>query len=223
MIVCTVLIIGQSTFAALAARHIHEVASRSGREKIYLATVYIRDSPIESELAFVEDVLRIVFSELTPSHADIGSGVLERYKEYKRARFTGRKVSFRISLIAQALQERIAEVCAVDQAFLILDNLDHCSAPLKELIVRELAAIQQVGLKIMLTSRLPRYENHGTMDKNCDFNEEHFSISPYWHCRNCKKDICEICKGDETNCRGWYVSDFTSHCTKLDRRQVMKI
>ncbi|KAF2130074.1 hypothetical protein P153DRAFT_385310 [Dothidotthia symphoricarpi CBS 119687] len=190
---------GKSTFAALAAKRIHKARVETTGHHIYLATIFVAESLIENDLAFIEDLLRSVYHQITPLHVEIGPGVLAKYRDYKSAKHHGRKTSARISLISQALRERVAEINANGQAFLVLDNLDQSNASLRELIRRELSELQSLGLKIMSTSRLPRYEAIG--DKVCNWHDEPFETSLYWHCHDCRQDICETCKGDDQFCR----------------------
>lgn len=191
---------------ALTANRIRETYLSVHQHNSYLATVFINNEEIERDLTFLEDLLRSLYRQLTPEGAVIGSAVLVKYRDYQSARHKGRKASLRISLVSQALQWRVAEINARGQAFLILDNVDQCSAALRELLERELSNLQRIGLKIMTTSRLPRYEASETMvNVVCDFHAGDFQTDLYWHCDRCEKDICESCKGDEEDCRNWYV------------------
>lgn len=130
--------------------------------------------------------------------------MLVRYRDYQSARYKGRKASLRIGLVSQALQWRIAEINAGGQAFLILDNVDQCNAALRELLDRELSTLQNIGLKVVTTSRLPRYEAFETaVNRRCDFHAGYFETDLYWHCDKCERDICESCKGGEEDCCIW--------------------
>jgi hypothetical protein len=154
----------------------------------------------------VEDLLLSLYEQLTPSGTGVGSAVLARYNDYQSARYKGRTASIRINLISKALQWRVAEINVGGLAFIILDNVDQCNAGLRELLERELSALQLIGSKIMTTSRLPRYEALETMgNRMCDFHAGYFETDLYWHCDRCEQDICESCKGDEEDCRTWYV------------------
>ena len=196
----------QTTFAALAAKRIRESYPSEGQQNSYLATIFINDEPLERDLTFVEDLLLSLYEQL----AVAGPAVLARYNDYQNARQKGRTASIRINLISKALQWRVAEINAQGQAFLILDNVDQCNAALRELLERELSALQLVGLKIMTTSRLPRYEAFETMGSRvCDYHAGYFETDLYWHCDGCDHDICESCKGDDEYCRTWYVFAYT--------------
>ena len=176
----------------------------SDHAQSYLATIFINDGQIDDDLIFVEDLLRIVYQQLSPVGSEVSSAVLSRYDEYESAKRTGRKTSKRVSLISQALQWRVAEINEAGQAFLILDNMDQCGIALKELLERELSAMQKQGLKIMSTSRLPRYEDSELLEgRACDFHGHNFAMDLYWHCNKCQQDICESCKGGEEYCNYW--------------------
>lgn len=165
--------------------------------------MFIDDGCIENELAFLEDVLHSIYEQLSPSSSPESLAVRAKYNAYNDARHKGRRASLRVYLIAQTLRLRVSEISEAGRAFLVIDHLDFCSPSLKELIERELSMLQEGGLKILLTSRLPRHEE--AEDTWCDSSDhvQNLPLKLYWHCPSCGEDICEVCKGDQTFCSEW--------------------
>ncbi|KAF2703362.1 hypothetical protein K504DRAFT_418304 [Pleomassaria siparia CBS 279.74] len=203
---------GKTTFAALAAERIRDYSQSPHHHHSYLATVFISAGPVGNDLILVEDVLCSIYRQLTPSAAQVGPAVLDRYSDYQSAQHKGRNASVRIGLISEVLQWRVADICVKGQAFLILDNVDQCMAPLKELLERELCILQRIGLKVMVALRLLRHEAFGApLDRVCDICRIQTSL--YWYCTRCREDICENCKGEATLCRN---CDFQSTWAQPD-------
>lgn len=173
----------------------------------HVASIFIRDGIIENELAFLEDFLGEVYRQLTGFGRDAGSSSSRMYTRYSNAQRTGRRAAVRVDLIAQALQQRVAEIRETHGSFLVIDNIDQCSPSLEELLQCELSNLRSRGLNIMITSRLPRYEK--IEDISCDFHEcgpYEQDLEFYWRCESCEMQyICETCFSLDNVCNRWYV------------------
>lgn len=171
-----------------------------------IASIFIRDGPIENELVFFEDFLHSVYRQLNRSTLPIGHAASAAYEKYTHACDSGKRTSIRIEMIEQVLRRKIADIRKVNHAFLVVDNLDQCNSSLKELLRRQLSILNDQGLSILVTSRLPQHERQE--DVWCDFHEKGFFPQEfYWQCMICEKCfICEDCKGQEQLCFDWYVN-----------------
>lgn len=165
------------------------------------AAIFIGDSYIENELAFLEDILASIYKQLTPVDSPIADATKRSYREYNKSQHTGRRASERIDLIARALRCRIEDLSKDGRAFLLVDQIEQCSPSLQELVQRELKTLQNRGLKIMITSRLPRYE--AVVDRWCDYHPRDLPIQIFWRCCICERDICATCRGNQRYCLSW--------------------
>jgi hypothetical protein len=166
-----------------------------------LATIFIGDECIENELAFLEDVSDSIYKQLTPPGSVVNVATQDMYSQYSNIQYTGQRACLRMTSIAQALMRRVNELAEEGHVFLVIDHLDLCSPSLKELLRRDLAVLQDRGLRILVTSRLPRHEP--AIEKFCDYHDDDCPIQIYWHCPNCEGDICEACKGEQSFGERW--------------------
>ena len=175
-----------------------------------MASIFVHDSIIENELAFLEDFLDSVYQQLTPLDSAVSPALARLYDKFTNARHTGRQISLRIDLIAEALQQRVSDIRAHGLAFLVIDNLDQCSPAVSALLQRALSQLQQRGLSIMLTSR---FANQDTLRRAwCDYRPGgskapklvEDSMQFYWRCQNCEEGhVCEACYAKGKPCWRW--------------------
>ncbi|USP77062.1 uncharacterized protein yc1106_04336 [Curvularia clavata] len=191
---------GKTTFAALVAKRLRESISASEEQTFQLANIFINHRRIEHELAFLEDLLDTIYNQVSPARCDIDPATRLTYGAYKELLRTGQRASRRIDSIAQALRLRIAELVRKGDAVLIIDHLDQCSPVLRELVQQQLDILQDEGLKILVTSRLPRHEPAMTIW--CDYHPQDSPLKVFWRCSKCQqKDICINCKREDTPCQ----------------------
>ncbi|KAJ8113755.1 hypothetical protein OPT61_g4184 [Boeremia exigua] len=149
---------GKTTFAALVAKRLRESISMSEEQTAHLATIFIDDHRIENELAFLEDILDSIYNQVTPRGSTLDDATNMAYSEYRKCLHTGRRAAKRIEAVAKALRRRITDLAAGGDAVLIIDHLDQCSPALRELVEQHLSTLQDDGMKILVTSRLPKHE-----------------------------------------------------------------
>lgn len=173
----------------------------SGEQTVHLATLFIDDRKIENELAFLEDLLHSIYNQVTPlGSADSATNMA--YSEYRKCLHTGRRAAQRIRTVAEALRYRVKELADTGDAVLIIDHLDQCSPALRELIQGQLDILRDDGLKMLVTSRLPRHEPAVVVW--CDYHPPDRPIQAFWRCSKCQKtDICSSCKKGQNICKKW--------------------
>ncbi|XP_014555932.1 hypothetical protein COCVIDRAFT_101023 [Bipolaris victoriae FI3] len=191
---------GKTTFAALVAKRLREIISASEEQTFQLANIFINHrNRIENELAFLEDLLDSIYNQVSPPSCDVDPATVLAYSAYKELLRTGQRASKRIDSIAQALRLRTAELARKGDVVLIIDHLDQCSPALRELVQHHFDALQDEGLKILVTSRLPRHEP--AMIIWCDYHPQDSPLTVFWRCSKCQqKDICIDCKREDTPC-----------------------
>ncbi|KAH7351423.1 hypothetical protein BKA66DRAFT_430832 [Pyrenochaeta sp. MPI-SDFR-AT-0127] len=193
---------GKTTFATLAAKRVHKKYAQSLDITPYVAAVFIHDGIIENELAFLEDFLDNVYNQLTPLGLLVRQATSKSYVKYSNAKYSGKRTSIRVDLIARALRQRVIEIIETGRAFLVVDNIDQCSPSLQELLERELSKLQIEGFSIMITLRLPKHEK--LEDLWCDFHEPgqlEDSLQFYWRCMSCEDHyMCEACASQDKVC-----------------------
>lgn len=194
--------ISQTTFAALVVKLLRQSILTSEEQTFQLAKMFINCRRIENELAFLEDLLDNIYNQMSPPNCDVDPATNLAYGEYKELLHTGQRASKRIDSIAQALRLRTAELARKGDAVLIIDHLDQCSPALRELVQQQLNILQDEGLKILVTSRLPRHES--AMTVWCDYHPRDSPIKVFWRCSKCQqKDICINCKIKDPPCQQW--------------------
>lgn len=150
----------------------------------------------------------MVYRQFTPNESLIGQHIVKWYINYVKAQHAGKCTSKRVELIAKALHARISEIGDCGRSFLLVDSIDQCSPTLKELLERELSALQEKGLSIMVASRLPIYQKQREI--YCDFHEVDYDYEDglrfYLRCMSCEDIvICFSCKDKGNVCPRWYV------------------
>ena len=144
-----------------------------------------------------------MYQQLTPPDCPVETCIQAAYRQYKSSQILGERAAQRVDLVTKALLFRVASLAKDGNKFLIIDHLDHCSPLLYEVVRRELKVLQNMGLKILLTSRFPQYEE--PVSRWCDSpdHNDDESLTIYWQCSNCEDDICETCKKEQTYCSKW--------------------
>lgn len=182
-------------------------------EQFQLANIFIDDCEIENELSFLEDLLGTIYNQLSPPGCDIDLATSSAYEPYSELSRTGQRASKRIDSIARALRLRTTELVREGDVVLIIDHLDRCSPALQELVQQHLSILQNEGMKILITSRLPTYEP--AIDIFCDYHTQDTPLVVFWRCSKCqKRDICVNCKESDTRCTNWYVCSVVSDRSK---------
>lgn len=172
----------------------------SEEQTFQLANIFINHHRIENELAFLEDLLDTIYNQVSPPSCDVDPATNVAYGAYKELLRTGQRVSKRINSIAQALRLRTAELVRKGDVVLIIDHLDQCSPALRELVQQQFNILQDEGLKILVTSRLPRHEP--AIIIWCDYHPQDSPLQVFWRCSKCQqKDICINCKREDTPCQ----------------------
>ena len=109
---------------------------------------------------------------------------------------------------ASAEELRVA-ICAVldglDRAFLLVDDFNRCDLDLQAALEQEMRHFQDRGMKIMVSSRVPRLEN-SFIETYCDcpdcaVGEQEVHI--FWECDMCKFIVCYSCKDSGRFCPRW--------------------
>jgi len=200
---------GKTTLTALMAariRGLHTAAAAPGCDT-FVATIYVHQYVVENSLAFLEDFLQSVFVQLAPVGVPIEPQTSRFHEQYAEACRVGKRATTRTDLVSRAVNARLCEPQLRGSSFLLVDGLDQCTPSLQQLLERELTAMQQAGLRIMVASRLPVYER--TVEYYCDFHEHDLYEAPllfHWQCIICEKSIiCLPCKEEGKPCNNWYV------------------
>ncbi|OAL56115.1 hypothetical protein IQ07DRAFT_498472 [Pyrenochaeta sp. DS3sAY3a] len=191
---------GKTTFATLASKHIREGISMSEEQTAHIATIFISDHRIENELAFLEDLLDSIYKQVTPPGCSFDATTNMAYSEYRKCQRMGRRAAQRIETVAKALRLRIKGLAKTGDVVLVIDHLDQCSPALRELVQGQLDILQDNGLKMLVTSRLPKYEP--AVVRWCDYHPRKTPIQIFWRCSSCQReDICVDCKKDGILCK----------------------
>ena len=177
---------GKSILSVLAAGRLHDRFP-----EVPVATLFISTDIRHSEAAFVEDFLATACRQLDSTGED---DELDACIE----RGHGKRAAVRIHLIREVLYKRLS---SHQRAFLVLDGVDGCSAALEMLLDTELASLQQRGLSVLVTSRLPLYEK--PEEVTCDVHASE-RLTLFWECGVCHEFIiCYPCKAKTNMCEIW--------------------
>jgi hypothetical protein len=153
-------------------------------------------------LTFVEDVLGSILQQ-------VDSPDSERIANYRTVCKEGLPAVERMNTLRECLRHYLHS----QHAFLILDGLDYFGAALQYVLRAELVNLQDQGLRIMLTTRLPDY-TIAPDNTSCDGCHSEESLKLFWTCMKCKPmgnyfDICYDCKEKKQPCH--YCEDCLSH------------
>ncbi|KAF2186876.1 hypothetical protein K469DRAFT_570948 [Zopfia rhizophila CBS 207.26] len=200
---------GKTTLSALALKYLKQ---KCQDDNIPIASIFILQDVLDYENTFIEDFLGTIYSQLGESEALVDDDSDDLYKEYEKACEEDARVSARINLIQEALYSRLS---SCPRAYLILDGPDRCSSALHLMLETHLAALQNRGLSIMITSRLPVFDNGEAWCDHKYHNREHNegnkgdvddedddyddyevreSLILYLQCKTCEDVMCFPCK-----------------------------
>ncbi|KAF1946297.1 hypothetical protein EJ02DRAFT_249210 [Clathrospora elynae] len=196
---------GKTTLTSLVYRHLKQ---HPETQQCPIAAIYIdRDVPYYDNY-FIEDFLEILYNQLAEPTALEEDHSIDAYKKYSETRYKlknapeGYRAVERLSTLREALCIRL-EALRSARAFLLLDGIDICDQSLRLLLHEELAKLLEMGLSILITSRLAVFEQLLT---RCDHPEDpepkdvREPLSMYYTCRVCGKFLCITCKDSKRSC-----------------------
>ena len=194
---------GKTTFAALVARHLR---TRHRDTKLVIVSLFMQQYIDCNELSILEDILTAILEQLHSSTAELELNAF--YQKYHKERYKdeGCRSIRRVQLLRQALQSSLAILAKdpVNKVFFVFDGFDMCNTTLKYLLEAELANWQSLGASVMLTSRLPVFEN--PLTATCD-DKSHVGrqrgLNFYLQCRSCSSVLCFPCKELDRTCDKW--------------------
>ena len=174
------------------ARRIRDLNLNRSLGSVYVASIYFLGDVHNDERVFLADFLAAIYRQLAPmgESKSMLASTLEGYPT-----------------IAEALHIRLAGMKEDDRCFVLIDSIDQCIPSLRDLLEREILALQKRGMNIMITSRLPIYEFQKLKFCDChEWNEYDESMTFYYRCMSCTEHICCLpCKEEEKSCPQWYV------------------
>jgi hypothetical protein len=168
-----------------------ELTLRFECDKFPVASLFIRADVRAGEATFLEDFLASLFHQLG------GHSSLDAYQAYQEACDQSKRVAIRISSIREAVNARLSDL---PRAFLLLDDVDRCDGALRLLLDAELASLQKHGLSVMVTSRLPIFEEPEVITCDVHPSEE---LKIFWECRVCGFIVCSAGKEEMDSCERW--------------------
>jgi hypothetical protein len=177
---------GKTTFAAMAAQRLHDRFPQAP-----VTTLFIGADVLHNDAAFVEDFLASICRQLDSTGEDdeLDACIEEGH---------GKRAAIRINLIRELLNKRLS---SCERAFLVLDGVDACGTALEMLLDAELTRLQQRGLLVLVTSRIPLYQK--PEDVTCDVHESE-RLTLFWECGVCHEFIiCYPCKEKTNECEIW--------------------
>jgi len=175
---------GKTSFSALLAARL--------RDRFHpVATLFISADVQHNDAAFVEEFLVVTCRQLNSTGEDDDlDAAIERGH--------GQRATVRINLIREVLYKRLS---SHRRAFLVLDGVDRCGEALEMLLDAELASLQQRGVSVLVTSRLPVYEK--PEEVTCDVHASE-RLTLFWECGVCHEFvICYPCKENTNRCEVW--------------------
>jgi hypothetical protein len=220
------LTLAQTTLAAVVARRLKDRFHSAGYPVI---PVFVREDVTTYEHEFLEDLLHVVYQGLGRWKGYNEFGSKKNYADYVKARFgldEGCRINRRLDLIRKALHRRL-EVRGEDtRIFLIIDGMDLCSQTLLLLLETELSQLRGLGVSLLLTSRIPVFEQdvfhcdhlkHTEIDPDEDVqadgedNMDEEADEPmdeqgrrnedmFYTCESCSSILCLGCKAAERTC-----------------------
>lgn len=108
----------------------------------------------------------------------------------------------RVSLIRSALHGLLQDVCDAAVPYLVVDGIqNYCDRTLEFLLLEELAALQQIGLRVLVTSLWAEPAPVIV----CDGDKCTNRINPqiHWNCEKCSVDLCGPCWMKCSTCSKW--------------------
>jgi hypothetical protein len=102
-----------------------------------------------------------------------------------------------------------AAICSaldtLDRAFLLVDDFNRCDLDLQAALELEMRHFQDRGLKIMVSSRVPRLDNsYIATECDCpDCDAEGGEVHVFWKCEMCEVIVCYSCRDKGKYCPNW--------------------
>ncbi|KAL0934505.1 TOL protein [Colletotrichum truncatum] len=171
---------GKTTLSALVTRKLKQ---KYAGTRDAVASVFVRNDVTFNGTAFVEDVLIVLFNQLSLKGIE-DEIIAAKYRLYLDARKHGHRDVFRIQLTRDALYSLLTKL---DHAFLIVDDFDRCSPAVDLFLENELSLLATKGLKVFLTSRITCLKilpEKVLCDSCVTEDQEHLSV--YWACAGCE-------------------------------------
>ncbi|WQF83863.1 Putative AAA+ ATPase domain, P-loop containing nucleoside triphosphate hydrolase [Colletotrichum destructivum] len=194
----------------LSAQVIEMLENKYKDDKEAVASIFLQADVVCGGSTFVEDILHSVFRQLCVkySEADAKEDCVSKYRLYLDARRDGDSDGERrVRLVRDALLSRLGKLV---RAFLIIDDLDRCSASDELLLENELSMMGIQGLKVFITSRIPCLKR-ASQSVECDScPDKGVEIDVYWECESCKRRglrpeevhvLCQVCRDGQRACR----------------------
>ncbi|KAJ8112155.1 hypothetical protein OPT61_g5417 [Boeremia exigua] len=192
---------GKTTFATLATRYLRQ---HSEYRDCPIISVSIDEEVSDCNIDFIEAFLVMVYQTLNefPLHNSEESDQL--YDEYNRwclLHAEGVQRRRRLGRLRRAVHASL-EAVSDTYTFLILDGIDRCGPTVRYMIETELVDLQQMNMRVLLTSRSATFEQTEAL---CD-HERHVDDNPldmYLQCRTDSCDgftMCLLCKDADRVC-----------------------
>ncbi|KAI1502242.1 hypothetical protein F5X99DRAFT_427391 [Biscogniauxia marginata] len=196
---------GKTTVSALAAENLR---LRFNHPKQAVTSIFIKSDILSNAASFIEDFMISIFRQLCSRHPGItnNSEVLTSYKSYLTACELRQRNAERLRLLRQALHSCIS---TFDRVFLILDDFDKCNEMAELFLEDELAKLRELGIKIMLTSRI-QCRQEPPLKTFCDACDADW-LRVYWECRICPNGsfvLCAACQERGENCHKCNNNEF---------------
>ncbi|KAI5928599.1 hypothetical protein F4810DRAFT_644354 [Camillea tinctor] len=189
---------GKTIVSALAAESLR---LRFSSPKQAVASIFIKSDVVSNAASFIEDLMVSLLRQLYSQHTGIqgDSEVFTHFESYLEVcRLHQRNVE-RLRFLRRALHSCIT---TFDRVFLILDDFDKCDEMAELFLEDELAKLQELGVKIMLTSRI-QCRKEPPLSTFCDVCDSEW-LRVYWECSTCLDEpfvICADCRERDESCQ----------------------
>jgi hypothetical protein len=202
----------QTTFAALTEDFL--LTSPVGSD-VRIATIYLLRDVTDDDKKFVECLLGDILLQLQGPRLQQGvtPDTNRLPEDYRSVRGEGHTSLSNTKAITSTLYALLA---TLDDAYLILDAFDQCERSLRDRIELELTALQELGLRVLVTSRIPTYTG---LQAFCDHEIHKTSpelpdgpLQAYWQCHSecedglhgeCGMLLCFPCHKQGHSCNKW--------------------
>ncbi|KAF1840463.1 uncharacterized protein K460DRAFT_208877 [Cucurbitaria berberidis CBS 394.84] len=203
---------GKSILSSLVYRHLK---AHPETQHYPIVSIYVDQDVPDHENYFVEDFLELLYiklAETTAPRNDVSYGIYQDYSQKRRSSPSapeGSRIRERLRLLREALYSRLGALQKA-RAFLLLDGIDRCSQTLRLMLEEELAKLSDVGLSILLTSRLAVFEqgevrcdhrNHGNQPDDDPLPlASREALDMFLECSHCGADLCLTCRDANRIC-----------------------
>ncbi len=198
----------QTTLTALVHRHLEE---HFQLQNFPVVPLYIAKDVQDHENHFIEDFLVLLYRKLGLPTAPEEDESVEVYFEYESGRESREPPGMRDRLrrLRKAIRLRLHALQNA-RAFLLLDGIDRCGPTIRMMLDEELARFLEMGLSILVTSRLSDLQEDEAM---CD-HEDHdvqpsdgspplnyqYMLDVFLECHLCEKLLCFTCRSQNRHC-----------------------